>query len=134
MPKLKWLDDLPKSKSSITWGVPWKKGDLKKEDNLALRSEKGEELYVQSWPLAYWPDGSIKWSAQSAVFDPNSDKTYEIIKTSQSLSVGKAINIEENDDCIIVDTSKIKCKINKSGKNIIEEIMMNGKQLIKVDD
>ncbi len=131
MPKVKWLDGLPKSKSNITWGVPWKKGELKKEENLALRNENGEDIYIQSWPLAYWPDGSIKWSAQSGIFDFNSSRNYEVVKTNKALKASESIIIKEDNDCIVVDTTKMKCKINKQGKNIINEVIINGNTVNK---
>ncbi|PAY12087.1 hypothetical protein, partial [Bacillus sp. 7705b] len=62
MKKIKWLSEQPKLTSGVTWGVPWKRGELKKGDCLALVNAKGESLYVQSDPSAYWPDGSIKWT------------------------------------------------------------------------
>ncbi|WP_143316747.1 hypothetical protein [Clostridium sp. HBUAS56017] len=127
MTKVKWLDELPRSKSGITWGVPWKKGELGKKQKLALKNSKGEECYVQSWPLAYWPDGSVKWTAQSAVFDSDSDRAYEIIKTDRKLKPGKAIEIYESKEQIIIDNDVMKCYINKSGQDIIEKVLMKNK-------
>ena len=129
MPKVKWLDELPKTKCNVTWGIPWKKGELNKEDGLVLKNEKGENLHVQSWPLAYWSDGSIKWSAQSANFDSNSDKTYEVVKTNDLLNFKNSIIIEEDEKNIIVDTTKMICKINKKGQDIIEEVLIDGKSV-----
>nr|WP_277715561.1 hypothetical protein [Bacillus subtilis]WEZ12260.1 hypothetical protein P5622_20915 [Bacillus subtilis] len=31
MKKIKWLSGQPKVTSGVTWGMPWKKGELKKE-------------------------------------------------------------------------------------------------------
>lgn len=129
MPKVTWLDDLPKTKCNVTWGIPWKKGELSGQDSLSLRNEKGESLCVQSWPLAYWPDGSIKWSAQSAIFNSDSDEGYEVVKTDELPKFNNAIAIEENEKYIIIDTQKMVCKINKSGQNIIEEILIGEKKV-----
>ncbi|MDS0525654.1 hypothetical protein NNC19_08190 [Clostridium sp. SHJSY1] len=129
MPKVKWLDELPKSKCNVTWGMPWEKGELKKGDNLTIRNKNGEDLSLQSWPLAYWPDGSIKWSAQSAIFDGNSDKTYEVIKISEPLNHKSFIKIKEDENSITVDTTKMICKVNKNGQDIIEEVLIDGKRV-----
>nr|WGD73514.1 hypothetical protein P5668_21940 [Bacillus subtilis] len=50
MKKIKWLSEQPKLTSGVTWGVPWKKGELKKGDRLALMNENAETRYVQSEP------------------------------------------------------------------------------------
>lgn len=131
MPKLKWLDEPPKNQTNVTWGIPWEKGQLKKTDKLALINNENDEMYVQSWPLAYWPDGSVKWSAQSSVFDSNSSMNYEIRKTNKELSPSVSIKVYEDENYIIVDTNKILCKISKSGTNIIEETLMDGKVVNK---
>lgn len=52
----------------ITWGVPWEKGALTELFPMQLTERGGHAKAVQSWPMAYWPDGSIKWSGHAAVF------------------------------------------------------------------
>jgi hypothetical protein len=131
MIKIKWLDELPKTKCNVTWGMPWKKGELNKEDNISLINQKGENVCVQSWPLAYWPDGSIKWSAQSSVFDANSDKSYEVIKTSEQPKFNNKIIVDDDEHFIRIDTKKMICKINKQGQNVIDEVIIDGKSINK---
>lgn len=58
-----------------TFGCVWDKGEVK-ENNFQLINEQGEQIAVQSSVMAYWPDGSIKWSAHSA----NSDKMREYVE------------------------------------------------------
>jgi hypothetical protein len=131
MIKVKWLDELPKTKCNVTWGMPWKRGELNKEDSISLINEKGENVCVQSWPLAYWPDGSIKWSAQSTVFDANSDKAYGVIKTNERPKFNNKIAVNEDENSIRIDTKKMICKINKQGENIIDEVLIEGRSVNK---
>lgn len=48
----------------------WEKGRISKEKidstGFACLNEKGEKITLQSRITAYWPDGSIKWTAHSA--------------------------------------------------------------------
>jgi hypothetical protein len=56
-----WLDGTaPQAVEGVTFGVPWPRGALKKDTAFRLG-----DLAVQSWPIAYWPDGSLKWSAHA---------------------------------------------------------------------
>lgn len=48
-----------------TFGGYWEKGEVRETD-FSLQKESGEEIPVQSKALAFWPDGSIKWSAHTA--------------------------------------------------------------------
>jgi len=44
--------------SGVSFGVPWSNGAVKPDATFSLSSE-GKQLPLQSWPLAYWPDGSL---------------------------------------------------------------------------
>src|SRR5688572_2862183 len=63
---VRWLDGaaapLPQG---VTWGTPWPRGKQRDFRHLALRSGDQRILPLQSWPLAYWPDGSLKWTAHA---------------------------------------------------------------------
>src|SRR5262245_18819520 len=62
---VRWLDDgASKVAQGVTWGTPWPRGKVK-ANNFALRDAGGKLVALQSWPLAWWPDGSIKWSAHA---------------------------------------------------------------------
>src|SRR5438132_589878 len=45
--------------TGVSWGVPWPKGAVTKAQAFSLSSADGKSLPLQSWPLAYWPDGSL---------------------------------------------------------------------------
>src|SRR4051812_45444407 len=62
--ELHWLDDAaPAAFVGATCGVAWPRGAMKRDQALQLKSAEGESVAVQTWPLAHWPDGSLKWTA-----------------------------------------------------------------------
>src|SRR5947208_2754050 len=64
---LSWLDGAaPGQAVGTTWGVPWPRGAVRREQTFALTAG-GQSLPLQSWPLAYWPDGTIKFTGFAAV-------------------------------------------------------------------
>ena len=68
---LDWLGRAaPAADDGVSWGVPWPKGRFQKGDALVLQTRAGASVPVQTWPLAYWPDGSIKWSGQAIAAVP----------------------------------------------------------------
>ncbi len=60
---LRWLD-VPR-RQGVTWGVPWPRGTVRPGEPFGLADAEGRAVPVQSWPLATWPDGSVKWSAHA---------------------------------------------------------------------
>src|SRR5262245_40429358 len=64
---LRLLDEKPLSiDSGVSFGVPWPQGSIKRDAKFSLTSD-GKQLPLQTWPLAYWPDGSLKWSGFATV-------------------------------------------------------------------
>lgn len=62
---LHWLDGPPAASTGSAFGVPWPRGVLAKDTALALTAGDGTPVPVQSWPLACWPDGTVKWSGHA---------------------------------------------------------------------
>lgn len=63
--RLDWLEQQPPDNiAGITWGVPWPQGTLPADSHFILK-DRQQDYAIQSWPLAYWPDGSLKWSAHA---------------------------------------------------------------------
>ena len=77
---LHWLEGVPASFGGATWGVPWPQGRVPKNAAFELRGAagaaagKGRVKALQSWPLAYWPDGTLKWSAHALPPDAGGGK------------------------------------------------------------
>jgi hypothetical protein len=69
---LNWLGGAPPPlDTGVSFGVPWPRGAVRKEQTFALTAADGKPLPLQSWPLAYWPDGSIKWTGFATVAGPS---------------------------------------------------------------
>src|SRR5438105_7131628 len=63
---LRWLDGAaPSLPLGATLGLPWPRGQHKKGQDFNAVDAQGRPLPLQSWPLAWWPDGSLKWTAHA---------------------------------------------------------------------
>ena len=126
---VKWLDGkAPKLNPGASWGVPWPKGKLKKDTTFLLKSDSGEQSAVQSWPLAYWPDGSLKWTGHAIGTDTKTADSLGLIEGKSSKNSNR-IKLIESSDSITIDTGKINCKIEKQGRSIISSIAREGKEI-----
>ena len=63
--KMNWLQGRAKG-GITTFGVPHKRGDLQPRDRLVIM-QGGVSRAAQSKPIAYWDDGSVKWSSVTAL-------------------------------------------------------------------
>jgi len=61
--ELNWLgENRPQTLMPVTWGVPWARGAHPKDASFKVTDSAGNPVDASSWPLAYWPDGSVKFT------------------------------------------------------------------------
>ncbi len=122
---LSWLDGRPDRPTGVTWGVPWIQGELARNTPLALRGRDGGGLPLQSWPTAYWPDGSVKWTAHAATMQA-CEAGYTLEKGEGSPAAA-SLEIKETSEYIEIDTGAMVCRLNTSGASVIRELRIGGK-------
>jgi hypothetical protein len=121
--KLKWLSHKPKMPVGVNWGTPWVKGELLRDEMLML-----DDKSIQSWPMAFWPDGSVKWTGHAAVFGSGSASTYEL-QRGVPVSTEPKINLEEHAEWIQIDTGAMQCRINQHDHYFIDSLIIDGKKI-----
>jgi len=102
---LRWLDDAPPARlrGGATWGVPLPRGTVADAGRLRLREAGGDLVPAQFWPLATWPDGSLKW-AGCAVGALDAPCSYEIVTGQDAVPAAESpVQVERADDEIVVD-------------------------------
>ena len=122
MAELRWLDTAaPKAAPGTTWGAPWPRGKHAKDTAFALRTAGGEAVPVQSWPLATWPDGSLKWTGHALPADAAAAEGY-VLTAGASAVPAKPLTVLENPGNIEIDTGVIRCRLARHGGVLIESI------------
>lgn len=125
---LKWLGDkAPPIQTGVSWGVPFSMGQVQPDDAFTLRNSKGVEFPVQSWQLAYWPDGSIKWAGFASVMESGTSKLSLGVVKKSNASMKNTIQIRENSEIFQINTGVSEIIIPKQGEKIIESIAVNDK-------
>ncbi len=112
--------------SGVSFGVPWPQGAVKKGTSLSLAAQ-GKRLPTQSWPLAYWPDGSIKWSGFATVLPAG---MYEPITLSSGpVAENGDLKVVTDGKVVTITTGALKCSISTAGQNIVDSIAVSGKDV-----
>src|SRR5947207_5030718 len=113
---LHWLGDVgPGAPVGVTWGVPWPKGALRADTPMRLTAADGHRIDLQTRPLAYWPDGSVKWAGHAIPATPGIDAPLELApggaNDGQAPSIG--IKCEQSAVAFTIDTGAIRVQISK---------------------
>ncbi|MBC7785849.1 MAG: Tat pathway signal sequence domain protein [Burkholderiales bacterium] len=139
---LQWIEPVTGSTAMLatTLGVPWRRGALKADQPVRIVSDKGEAAVAQTWPLAFWPDGSIKWTAHTILPGDKAAAGYRVERGAPP-EPATTIKIVETPTSIEIHTGVIVCEINRSGGNVIEsikrgtqEILTAGRLVANIDD
>jgi hypothetical protein len=133
---LHWLPGhAPASFEGTTWGTPWPQGQARTDSDFVLRDATGQAQPLQSWVLATWPDGSIKWSAHALAplngLSPSSAYTLEPAPATRTaaaaLPAEAGLRIQEQAEGWQIDTGAMRCSIARSGPHLISEVSCDGR-------
>ncbi len=116
---LHWLRE-PQDEQPVTFGIPFRQGELNDARLLALEGETPSS----AWATAWWPDGSVKWAALSAVAN---SKTLRVVKHNKKVKVATPLTIIDNGKQYVVNTGRLQTWLSKTGNTLIDSMVVNGK-------
>ncbi|MET7883380.1 Tat pathway signal sequence domain protein [Streptomyces avermitilis] len=127
---LDWLEDggLGAAPGS-TVGVPWPKGAYEEDQEFALTDADGKAVPVQSWPIAYWPDGSLKWTAHAVGTGAGAGKL--TLAAGSPAEPDKKVTVDKRGGTIDVSTGVITAKIGKSGSTLVKSVTRGSTEIAK---
>ncbi|HEY4302300.1 MAG TPA: Tat pathway signal sequence domain protein [Candidatus Didemnitutus sp.] len=129
--ELHWLEGAtPTALGGTTWGVSWARGAQPRTATFALRTAAGESVPVQSWPLAYWPDGSLKWTGHALPANAALASGYELVPGTPA-APGTPLTVHETADAITIDTGVIQARLAKTGRELITGISTGGREILR---
>lgn len=114
--------------AGVSWGVPFKKGKVDPDQRFILMSESGDVIPLDSWPMAYWPDGSLKWGGFATVASPRDEGLSICIVGDQTVDYTnkERVTTEESSEKIKIATGAFSCDIYKKGSVLLDSILMDG--------
>jgi hypothetical protein len=129
---LNWLDkSAPPVAAGVSFGVPWQKGVVQKTQAFALSSKEGASLPLQSWPLAYWPDGSVKWTGFATVGGPEVSGPLMLSTGVSDGAPAARARVVTTETTLEVDTGRMKCVIPRLGDDLIDSLQVDGRTVAR---
>ena len=110
--------------AELVWGTPWPRGMLPASAPFDLRTADGKTVPVQSWPLATWPDGSLKWAGHAAS-GPIDAAGLRIAPGSPALPV-HPVTVHASAGQITVQTGDFQAVFPTSGPVLIAALRKDG--------
>ncbi len=125
---LQWVGDAPRQAQGVSFGVPFDRGLVQPDTPLRLTTDGGEEVDIDTWTLAYWPDGSVKWQGVAAVIPAGAealtlDKSGDKKRTKRN---APSVSVTETERDIQVSTGQLTAYIPRAGVNLIDSLLIGG--------
>ncbi len=115
-------------KSGLTsWGCMWNQGRCSVDTEYVLRNEDGSAQRMQSRVTAFWPDGSVKWTAHTA----DAGKLSEVIEVvpagGECQRKGEPeVEVKRLEGQRIITAGSVAVVIPDEGKWLFERLEVNG--------
>ncbi|HTZ21658.1 MAG TPA: Tat pathway signal sequence domain protein, partial [Opitutaceae bacterium] len=127
--QLQWLGQAaPAMPEGVSWGVPWPRGAVQRSDSFALRAADGMAVAMQTWPLAFWPDGSIKWSGH-AIAAPAGLAGPLQISIGATVAPATPIKTTTTADVIEIDTGAVRARFVRQGSALLESLFVGDRRV-----
>jgi hypothetical protein len=118
-----WLGNAaPPVATGVSWGVPWPRGTVRRDQQWALRGANNAQLPLQTWPLAYWPDGTLKFSGFATVAGPGPFRL-----APGTPAAASAIKVTQSAQAVEIDTGQLQARIAKTGASLIDTLTIDGR-------
>lgn len=111
-----------------TFGCMWKQGECGADSAYVCHAKNGGEVLLQSRITAYWPDGSVKWTAHTADAALLGEEI-EVLPGKPADFTG--MQLLENQEGILLQSGVITVKVKKDGRYLFESAERNGKEFLK---
>src|SRR6476620_5464073 len=106
---IRWIDGQAPTEISggTTWGMPFPRGSVQGTEALAVTDAAGTPVPSQAWPLATWPDGSLKWAGVALPATGSPSDTYDVTADASTASAagqppsdGSSVSVSESADAV----------------------------------
>jgi hypothetical protein len=125
---VEWLEgSAPPTGLGVSFGVPWPRGAVQKAQVFSLGAADGAALPLQSWTLATWPDGSVKWTGFATVAGPRASGPFTLSAGVAAAAPAAEARVRSTEAGVEVDTGRLRCRIPNSGDNLFESLSIDGR-------
>ncbi|MHC1481677.1 exo-rhamnogalacturonan lyase family protein [Frateuria aurantia] len=126
-----WLEPLTTQPlAGVSWGLPWPQGAVPAGTGFVVASDNGTEQPLQSWPLAYWPDGSLKWSGHALPPSRLSATALRIRPRKALTEAGQSL-VSQGPNGLYIDTGILRARVPTQGQILLSEVTGPGQAAIR---
>ncbi|MEW6378716.1 MAG: M64 family metallopeptidase [bacterium] len=125
--KIRTMPGMDRINEPLTVGIPLAEDSgITDIAQLGLRGANIQQFR----PLAYWPNGNLKWVLVDTQISVPKDYLAVINLVEGTGNSGGSALAADNGDYIIIDTGPAQFRLKKRNFNLFDEVVVNGKRLV----
>jgi len=117
--RAQWLDGAPRLGVGSSWGMAWPRGRVMPEVPFAASTTDGRAVALQTWPLATWPDGSLKWTGHAVPADAVDWATLTVRAGEVPAAPAAPVSVASGEDFIDLATGDFSCRVPRRGRTLL---------------
>ena len=120
----------PVNGGCATWGCMWEQGRCTADTVFRCVGENGQAVPVQSRVTAWWPDGSVKWTAHTAAC-AQIGKAVEVLPAEKETPCAEGLSVEENGAGFMISCAGWRMRIPGPGAVLFETMEAGGRVCLR---
>ncbi len=125
---LRWIGDTPKTATNVSFGVPFRKGEVKDPKELLVYNETNREIPADAWALAHWPDGSLKWVGFATTV-PGGTEQIKVKKGKAEDTRKSQITVQEKQGKITLSTGALTAWFSPGGAALCDSMYCGSRKI-----
>lgn len=112
----------------VTFGLPWEKSKNTGNKSYRLIDSQGNYLPLQSRITAYWPDGTVKWTAHTGKINGQGPYELDVISDDLKGEMGiEGIKVISDNGKVTVDAGSTKAVFQTGSDHVIDQVFIDGR-------
>ena len=101
---------------------------MRPDATFALVANNGSKVPVQTWPLATWPDGSLKWTGVAVPGDFTAAGPLTLQPNATPATPAQSLRVSEDADSVTLDSGLLRVVLAKRGSTLIRSVAREGNE------
>ncbi len=118
---LNWIGAVPAENANVSFGVPFRQGEVSGKEHFTLYGKDNRPVSSDSWALAYWPDGSVKWAGFAATV-PAFTESLILKREMTNRPDVPIIRTSEKNGRLVLSTGKLTAYFSSGGKTLWDSV------------